>query len=79
MEHPFINNLNDLTTDQLLEKINELNRKLMISIKSGNPHLSQQVQMAIDSYRSKYDEKVKEQWNARSGSNKDYGGKIDIS
>ena len=35
MEHPLIANLNDLTEEQLLEKVTELQRKLSIAGRRG--------------------------------------------
>lgn len=59
MEHPLISNLDELTTDQLLEKVNELNKKLTIAYRGGNAYLIQQLLMAIESYQSKYNEKLR--------------------
>lgn len=59
MEHPLIGNLDSLTPDQLLEKINELNKKLSIAYRSGNGYLCNQLRMAIESYQTKYQEKTR--------------------
>ena len=59
MEHPLIGNLDSLTPDQLLEKINELNKKLGIAHRTGNGYLCNQLRMAIDSYQTKYQEKTR--------------------
>jgi hypothetical protein len=59
MEHPLIPNLDALTAEQLLEKINELNRKLGIAYGTGNAHLCNQLRMAIESYQTKYNEKLR--------------------
>lgn len=59
MEHPLIGNLDSLTPDQLLEKINELNKKLGIAYRTGNHYLCEQIRMAIDSYQTKYQEKTR--------------------
>jgi hypothetical protein len=59
MEHPLIGNLDSLTPDQLLEKINELNKKLGIAYRTGNGYLCNQLRMAIDSYQTKYQEKTR--------------------
>ncbi len=59
MEHPLIGNLDSLTPDQLLEKINELNKKLSIAHRSGNGYLCNQLRMAIESYQTKYQEKTR--------------------
>ncbi len=59
MEHPLIDNLDSLSTDQLQEKISELTKKLGIAMRSGNGHLCNQIRMALESYQNKYQEKNK--------------------
>ena len=59
MEHPLIPNLDDLSEQQLLDKITELNKKLTIAYNTGNGHLCNQVRMAIESYQNKYQEKLR--------------------
>lgn len=59
MEHPLIPNLDDLTEQQLLDKITELNRKLGIAYTTGNGYLCNQIRMAIESYQTKYQEKIR--------------------
>ena len=73
MEHPLVNSLDDLTTEQLLEKINELNRKLGIAYRMGNGHLCNQLRMAIESYQTKYREKI------RKDPDNNFDSVIDIS
>jgi 20S proteasome alpha/beta subunit len=59
MEHPLIASLDSLTSEQLLEKITELNRKLGIAYRTGNGDLCNQIRMAIESYQAKYNEKTR--------------------
>ena len=59
MEHPLILNLNDLTEEQLLEKITELQKKLSIAYRTGNADLCNQIRMAIESFQSKYQDKIR--------------------
>jgi len=59
MEHPLVTNLNDLTEEQLLEKITELQRKLNIAYRTGNADLCNQIRMAIESFQSKYNDKIR--------------------
>ena len=59
MEHPLISNLNDLTEEQLLEKVTELQRKLSIAYRSGNADLCNQIRMAIESFQTKYQDKIR--------------------
>jgi hypothetical protein len=59
MEHPLIPSLDDLTLEQLSDKISELNKKLGIAYRTGNAYLCDQIRMAIESYQTKYQEKLK--------------------
>ena len=60
MEHPLISNLDELTVDELSNRVNELSNKLSIATRSGNGHLCNQIRMALESYRNKYQEKLQE-------------------
>jgi hypothetical protein len=73
MEHPLIKDLSDLTPEQLLDKITELNRKLGIAMGMGNHHLCNQIRMAIESHQTKYQEKI------RRNDNTNFDDIIDIS
>jgi hypothetical protein len=73
MEHPLISNLDALTADQLQEKISELNKKLGIAYRTGNSHLCEQIRMAIESYQTKYQDKI------RGGGETPFDDVIDIS
>ena len=59
MEHPLISNLDSLTEQELLDKVNELNKKLGIAYRTGNGHLCDQLRMAIESYQTKYQDKIR--------------------
>lgn len=73
MEHPLISNLDDLTLEQLQEKITELNKKLGIAYRTGNGHLCDQIRMALESFNAKYYEKQ------RKDGNDPFNDAIDIS
>jgi len=74
MEHPLIPNLDSLTEQELLDKISELNRKLSIAYGTGNAYLCNQLRMAIESFQTKYREKI------RGGDNgNNFDDVIDIS
>ena len=75
MEHPLIGNIDHLTEDQLSEKINELNRKLNMAVRSGNGHMCNQLRMALESFQSKYQQKLQD---ARKGQSTNFDDKIDI-
>ena len=79
MEHPLIGNLDELTIDELTTKISELSGKLNIAARTGNAHLCNQIRMALESYRNKYQEKLQSTYNNQSkdtGSN--FANKIKI-
>ena len=59
MEHPLIANLDDLTAEQLQEKISELTKKLGIAYRTGNAHLCDQIRMALESYQNKYSDRLR--------------------
>lgn len=60
MEHPLIGNLDSLTEEELTNKISELNRKLGIAAQAGNGHMCNQIRMALESYQSKYQQRIRE-------------------
>jgi hypothetical protein len=66
MEHPLINNLDDLSIDDLSAKVSDLTNKLSIAIRSGNGHLCNQVRMALESYQNKYQEKLQESYRKQA-------------
>jgi hypothetical protein len=72
MEHPLIANLDDLSAEQLQEKISELTKKLSIALRTGNGHLCNQIRMALESYQNKYNERTR-------GSGTAFDEVIDIS
>ena len=79
MEHPFINNLDGLTLEQLGSKISELNKKLGIAMRTGNPYLCDQIRMALASYTNKQQEKMAELYKPKDGEPDSFDSKIDIS
>lgn len=79
MEHPLINNINDLTVEQLQSRISDLNRKLSLASRSGNAYLCTQLRMALETFNAKYQEKMKEIWDQQSKSGPDFSDRIDIS
>jgi len=74
MEHPLIHNLDELSEGELLDKIAELNTKYYSSMRLGNAHVTQQIAMALESYRNKLAEKHRKRNN---GDN--FEDKINIS
>ena len=78
MEHPLIGDISALTTEELTNKIAELNKKLVIAQRTGNGHLCNQIRMAIESYQTLYHQRLEEQYRKQSG-DRDFSDKIDIA
>jgi hypothetical protein len=79
MEHPFINNLEDLTVEQLGSKISELHKKLSIAHRMGNSYLCDQIRMALESYTGKHQQKMMALNAPPPGEDASFNNKIDIS
>jgi hypothetical protein len=79
MEHPFINNLEDLTIEQLGSKISELHKKLSIAHRMGNGYLCDQIRMALTSYNTKHQQKMQALNAPPPGEEDSFNKKIDIS
>ncbi len=60
MEHPFINNLDDKSLEDLQTTISNLTTKLTFAYRTGNGPLIHQLTMAIESYRNAYTKKMDE-------------------
>jgi hypothetical protein len=79
MEHPLINNIDNLTPDELQDKISELNKKLSFAQRSGNGNLANQIRLAIETFRSKYQQKMQAIQDNQNKNNPDFSDKINIS
>lgn len=79
MEHPLISNIDDLSMDELQGKITELTKKVGMAHRMGNAHLRAQVQLALDTYRNKFQEKQQALWDAQKRDGPDWSDRIDIS
>jgi len=73
MEHPLIASLDQYTPDELMARVNDLNRKLAFATRTGNADLCHQIRMAIESHYNKYQEKI------RKNPDVDFDSVIDIS
>ena len=73
MEHPLIGKLDELSAEELLNRITELNKKLTIAMRMGNAYLCDQIRMAIESHQVKYQEKI------RTNPDNNFDDVIDIS
>jgi hypothetical protein len=77
MEHPLIGNIDELTLDELTSKISELNNKLNIVARTGNGHLCDQIRMALETYRNKYQDKLRASYSKEAG-DVNFDNKINI-
>jgi hypothetical protein len=74
--HPFVNDLSDKSTDELLESISTLGNKLQYMFKIGKHDMVRQIQMVLEAYRSEYQKRQNEIWAKKS---QNLEKKIDIS
>ena len=77
MDHPLIGDLKDLSLEQLQLKLQEINKRLSFSYKTGNQQLIHQLQMVQASYQEEYNRKMQALMPKDSGD--DHSDKIDIS
>jgi hypothetical protein len=79
MEHPLITDIDNLTIDELQGKISELSKKLNFAQRIGNAQLANQIRMAIETFRNKYQQKMQVIHDNQNKNNPDFSDKIDIS
>lgn len=79
MDHPLIPNIDHLTVDELQSRISDLTKKLGIAHRSGNAQLIGQIRMALDTFNSKYQEKIQAAYNTKNKGDPDYSDRINIS
>ena len=60
MEHPLIGQLRDLSLEQLQGKLQEINKRLSFSYKTGNQALIHQLQLVQSSYQEEYNRKMQD-------------------
>jgi hypothetical protein len=77
MEHPLIGNLEELTLEDLSKTVTDLNQKLTIAMRTGNGHLCNQIRMALESYQTKYQEKVQSTYRKQI-EDSNFNSKIEI-
>lgn len=57
-EHPLVTNLDDLSEEELLNKISDLRKKYGAATRMNNAWLAHQVLMALQNYQSAYTAKL---------------------
>lgn len=60
MEHPFINDLDKMSLEDLQTKISDLTSKLNFASRMQNGALMHQITMALESYRNAHSKKMSE-------------------
>jgi hypothetical protein len=65
VQHPFISNLSDKSLEELQKTLSDLTGKLTFAYRMGNGALIHQLNMAIDSYRTAYNDKMNEMIKAQ--------------
>lgn len=70
MEHPFINDLSNLTLEQLQEKLTDIANKLNFAYRTGNGPLIHQLQMVYESYKKEHGKKLDEIINKQKNKTK---------
>ena len=58
MKHPFINDLDDLSVEDLQNKLTDLHNKITFAYRTGNSALIHQLNMAIERYREADNKKI---------------------
>jgi len=66
MEHPLIGDINELTIDELSARVSELSNKLNIATSMGNAHLCNQIRMALETFRNKYQDRLQESYKKQA-------------
>jgi len=70
MQHPFINNLEDKSIEDLQKTISDLNSRLHQASRSLHPTLVPQIQMALESYNAEYNRRMNEVYKKQNLDNK---------
>ena len=77
MEHPLIGPLDELTLEELGNRVNELGKKLGIAARTGNGHLCDQIRMAMENYQNMYQTRLQESYKKAQGDS-NFDDKINI-
>lgn len=58
MFHPLIGNLTDISLEDLISKINELQKKYGQAARFGNHHMANQIRAALATYQEEYQKRM---------------------
>jgi hypothetical protein len=77
MEHPLITGVDELTDQEISDKIQDLQKKYSMAMRMQKQGMAAQIVMAIDSYKAVQTNRLQQQRDDKNSKNLD--GKIDIS
>jgi hypothetical protein len=78
MEHPLIGDISNLSLEELGQKINEINKRL-IWARKHNSQLTAQLYMMLESYQNQYSDKQQAIWKKENAAGTDFADRIDIT
>lgn len=70
MHHPFINNLSDKNLEELQTIITGLNSKLSFAYRMQNQTMINQLNMALESYKSEYNKRMEDMYKKQNIENR---------
>jgi hypothetical protein len=79
IDHPLIKIDSDTSLEDLQSRVSELTKKLNIANRMGNRFLADQVRMALTSYQTVYQDRLRAQQDKLIKDAPDYSDRIDIS
>jgi hypothetical protein len=77
MEHPLITGADELTDQEISDKIQDLQKRYSMAMRMYKQGMAAQIVMAIDSYKAVQTNRLQQQRDDKNSKNLD--GKIDIS
>jgi len=79
MQHPLINDIDGLSVEELQSRITDLTKKLSWATRHNNQHLANQIRMALETFQTRYQQKVAEIYAKSDQKGQDFSDRIDIS
>jgi hypothetical protein len=78
MSHPLTPNLSNLSQDELLKKISELNQRLSTAYRMGRSDMVNQIYLLLEDYNYEYQERNRKQAEEVAKKNPGFDKLIDI-
>ena len=79
MQHPLVENIDNLSLEEVMSKLNSLREKQRFVSRTGNADLMRQLLMVIECYEGRYQKLMAEFMDQARGNLGDITKKIDIS